>query len=217
MIVEQQRQTRSWVDRQTAMPGGVNLGSEQEMKVPQGTLKRLGTALHAGDRDAVMSCFASDATADVMIGEDRTTLTSSGIGDAVDALLTGFTDLRLTTTSRLVSKEGVVEESVMSGDHTGIFAGAEPTGRRVCVNVQLSAMWGPDSTVESLLVEADTRAPFAQIAGTDDVIGVTGGLIAIDTTARCMSPTRPTLLQFPALPPVTRPAPQSPVDAGLSP
>jgi hypothetical protein len=161
------------------MPGGVNLGSEEEMKVPQGTLERLGTALHAGDRDAVMSCFASDATVDVMIGDDRTTLTGSGIGDAVDALLTGFTDLRLTTTSRLLSKEGVVEESVMSGDHTGIFAGAEPTGRRACVNVQLSATWGPDSAVESLTVGADTRALFAQIAGTDDVIGVTGGLIAI--------------------------------------
>jgi hypothetical protein len=149
------------------------------MKVSQGTLERFGTALHAGDRDAVLSCFASDVTLDVMIGDDRTTLTGSGIGDAVDALLTGFTDLRLTTTSRLVSKEGVVEESVMSGDHTGIFAGAEPTCRRVCVNMQLSATWGPDSTVESLLVEADTRALFAQIAGTDDVIGVTGGLIAI--------------------------------------
>jgi len=149
------------------------------MKFPQGTLERLGTALRAGDREAVISCFAADATLGVMTGDDRTTLTGSGIGDAVDALLTGFTDLRLTTTSRLLSKEDVVEESVMSGDHTGIFAGAEPTGRRVCVNMQLSATWGPDSTVKSLLVEADTRALFAQIAGTDDVIGVTGGLIAI--------------------------------------
>ena len=75
------------------------------MKFPQGTLERLGTALRAGDREAVISCFAADATLDVMIGDDRTTLTGSGIGDAVDALLTGFTDLRLTTTSRLVSKE----------------------------------------------------------------------------------------------------------------
>jgi outer membrane protein OmpA-like peptidoglycan-associated protein len=161
------------------MPGGVNLGSEEEMKVTQDTLERLGTALHAGDRDSVMSCFAADSTVDLKVGDDRTTLTGSGIGDAVDALLTGFTALRLTTSSRLVSKEGVIEESVLSGDHTGIFAGAEPTGRRVCVNMQVSATWGPGSTVESLLVEADTRALFAQIAGTDDVIGVTGGLIAI--------------------------------------
>lgn len=149
------------------------------MKEPQGTLERFGTALHAGDRDAVMSCFAADATLEVMSGDDRTTVTVCGIGEAVDALLTGFDDLRLTPTSRTLSEERVVEESVVSGDHTGNFAGAEPTSRRVCVNVRLSATWGPDSTVRSLLVEADTRALFAQIAGTDDVIGVTGGLIAI--------------------------------------
>jgi outer membrane protein OmpA-like peptidoglycan-associated protein len=149
------------------------------MNDSNGTLEQFGAALHAGDRDAVMSCFAADATLGVMSGEDWTTLTGSGIGDAIDALLTGFDNLRLTPTSRLVTKERVVEEAVVSGDHTGVFANAEPSGRRVCVNVQLSAAWGSDSTLKSLLVEADTRALFAQIAGTDDVIGVTGGLIAI--------------------------------------
>jgi outer membrane protein OmpA-like peptidoglycan-associated protein len=149
------------------------------MNDPHGTLEQFGAALRAGDRDAVMSCFATDATVSVMSGEDRITLKGPGIAEAVDALLTGFADLKLTPTSRRVSKERVVEETVVSGDHVGVFAKAEPTSRRVCVNVRLSAWWGPKSTLESLLVEADTRALFAQIAGTDDTMGVTGGLIAI--------------------------------------
>lgn len=148
------------------------------MNDPRGTLEQFGTALQAGDREAVMSCFAPDATLGLTTGNDRFTLTGSEIGEAMDALLTGFDDLRLTPTSRRVSKERVVEESVLSGDHKGVFAGVEPTGRRVRINVLMSATWGPDSTLESLWVEADTPALFAQIAGTDDVGGVTGGLIA---------------------------------------
>jgi len=152
------------------------------MDDPNRTLERIGAALHAGDRVAVTSCFAADATLVVMSGEDRIAFTRIGIGDAVDALMTGFDDLRLTLTSRLVSKALVVEEAVVSGNHTGNFAGTGPTSRRVCVNVRLSTTWGtwgPDSTLQSLLVQGDTRALFAQIAGTDDVIGVTGGLNAI--------------------------------------
>jgi outer membrane protein OmpA-like peptidoglycan-associated protein len=149
------------------------------MNDPRGTLERFGAAVQAGDREAVMSCFAPDATLGLTIGNDRFTLTGSEIGEALDALLTGFDNLRLTPTSRRVSKERVVEESVLSGDHKGVFAGVEPTGRRVRINVLMSATWGPDSTLESLWVEADTPALFAQIAGTDDVGGVTGGLIAI--------------------------------------
>jgi len=149
-----------------------------------------------------MSCFATDATLSVMSGEDRITWKGSGIADAVDALLTGFAELKLTASSRLVSKERVVEEAVVSGDHTGVFAKADPTSRRVWVNVRLSACWGPDSTLESLRVEADTRALFAQIAGTDDVAGVTGGLIpcALKPTPGLCSPRSPGPMTLQALP-----------------
>jgi len=44
--------------------------------------------------------------------------------------------------------------------------------------VKLSATVATDSKLQSLSVEADTRALFAQIAGSDDVVGVTGVLIA---------------------------------------
>jgi outer membrane protein OmpA-like peptidoglycan-associated protein len=141
-------------------------------------LDRIGTALHAADRDAVMSCFAADATLGVMSAGDPITFTGAGIGDAIDQLLTGFDALKLTPVTRHLSQAGVVEESVVSGNHAGIFAEAEPTNRRVFVNVRLTATWGPDSTLGSLWVEADNRALLAQIAGNDDVIGESGGLIA---------------------------------------
>jgi outer membrane protein OmpA-like peptidoglycan-associated protein len=149
------------------------------MNEAHGTLEQFGAALQAGDRDAVMSCFDADATVCLISGEDRITFRGTGILDAVDALLTGFANLRLKPTSRRVSKDRVVEETVVSGDHTGVFARVEATSRRVCVNVRLSATCSTESSLESLLVEADTRALFAQISGTDDVIGVTGGLIAM--------------------------------------
>lgn len=146
----------------------------------QNVLERVGAALQTGDRDAVMSCFAADAILTLLSGEDRVTITGSGIADAVNTLLTGFGDLKLTPTSRHLMTAGSVEEAVISGDHVGVFAEAEPTSRRVRVNVRLTAAWGPDSTLTSLWVEADTRALFAQIAeSSDDVVGVTGGLNAI--------------------------------------
>ena len=67
-----------------------------------GNLEQLGAALKAGDPDAVMSCFAADAVLGVVSNEERITLTGAEIGEAVDMLLTGFDDHRLTPTSRVV-------------------------------------------------------------------------------------------------------------------
>ena len=154
------------------------LGAGDEMNSPNTALQRLGVALDSGDRDAVMSCFAADATLSVMSGEERITYTSKGIREAVDTLMAGFDEIKLTPISQLMSPSRVVQESVLSGDHTGSFAGAQPTSSRVHVNVKLSATAATDLNLKSLLVEADTRALFAQIAGTDDVLGVTRGLVA---------------------------------------
>jgi len=148
------------------------------MNDPSALLQHLGVALNSGDRDSVMACFATDATVDMISGEERTALTSTGIGEAIDMLLAGFDNIKLTPISRQVLASRVVQESVLSGDHTGSFGGAQPTSGRVAVNVKLSATAAADSNLQSLWVEADTRALFAQIAGTDDVVGVTGGLIA---------------------------------------
>jgi len=148
------------------------------MNDPGVALQRIGAALCAGDRDAVMACLAVDSILEVGSGTDRRVFTNQGIGDAIDALLAGFEDLRLTPSSRRVSPSRVVEESVFSGVHHGVFAGVRPAGVRVHVNVRLTAESGPDSTLQSLLVDADARALFAQIAGTEDAIGVTGAMVA---------------------------------------
>ena len=148
------------------------------MNDPGVALQRIGAALCAGDRDAVMACFAVDSILEVGSGTDRRVFTNQGIGDAIDALLAGFEDLRLKPSSRRVSPSRVVEESVFSGVHYGVFAGVRPTRVRVHVNVQLTAESGPDSTLQSLWVDADARALFAQIAGTEDAIGVIGGMVA---------------------------------------
>lgn len=141
-------------------------------------LKRLGAALDSGDRDAVMACFAADAIVHVMSGGKRTSFTGKDIRKALDPLLAGFDDITLTPSTRKLTASQVVEESVISGTHTGSFAGAEPTSSRVRVNVKLSATPTPDGTMKSLLVEADTRALFAQIAGNHDGIGAAGGMLA---------------------------------------
>ena len=148
------------------------------MNDPSAALQFLGEALSSGDGNAVMGCFAADAYVDMMSGEERISYTHEGIHEAINTLLAGFDNIKLTPISRQVSAAGVVQESVLSGDHTGSFAGAQPTSGRVRVSVKLSATVTTDSRLQSLWVEADTRALFAQISGTDDVVGVTGGLIA---------------------------------------
>jgi outer membrane protein OmpA-like peptidoglycan-associated protein len=154
------------------------LGNGGEMNDPGPALKHLGAALDAGDREAVMACFAADATVDVIAGDKRMSFSSKGIRDAIDSLLTGFDRITFTPTTRLVSEARVVEEAVLSGDHMGSFAGAAPTQSRVHVNVKLTATADGDSNLQSLRVDADARALFAQIAGNDDVAGAFGGIIA---------------------------------------
>jgi len=166
------------------------------MNDPSAALLRLGDALSSGDRDAVLACFAEDADLDLMSDDKRVAVTSEGIGEAVDTLLAGFDHIKLTPISRDVSTSRIVQESVLSGDHTGSFAGEQPTKSRVRVNVKLSATAATDTNLQSLSIEADTRALFAQIAGTDDVVGVTGGMIAAarerhDGAVRIIEPAKP--------------------------
>ena len=148
------------------------------MNDPGESLQRVGAALRARDGDAVLACFASDATLGVESGRDRRAFTGEEIRDAIDTLLAGFDDIKLTPSARRLTTSGVVEESVLSGVHHGVFTDVQPTGARVHVNVHLSAVSGPDSTLQSLWVDVDAKALFAQIAGTDDIMGMTGGLVA---------------------------------------
>ena len=145
------------------------------MNDPSPVLQRLGAALDSGDRDAIMACFAPDATVDLVTSDKRMAFAGNGLRGAIDKLLAGFDDITLTPSTRQTTGSQVVEESVLSGSHTGSFAGAEPTLGRVHVNMKLSATAALDSNLKSLRVEADTRALFAQIAETGDIIGVGGG------------------------------------------
>ena len=167
------------------------------MNDPSAALQCLGTALDSGDRDAVLACFAPGATLSVVSREERFPFTGPEIREAIDLLMSGFDDIKVTATTRQVTASRVVQESVFSGEHTGNFAGAEPTSARVHVNVKLSATAGPDSTLKSLWVEADTRALFAQITGNDDPVGATGALVAAarqryEGAVRVIDGTRPT-------------------------
>jgi len=125
-----------------------------------------------------MACFAADATVHLTSGDKPITFTSNGIREAVDALMSGFDDIKLKPNTRQVSASRIVQDCVVSGDHTGSFAGVKPTSSRVHINVKLSATGAADSNLQSLWVEADTRALFAQISGTNDIVGVAGGMVA---------------------------------------
>lgn len=154
------------------------LRNGDDMNNPSPALQRLGAALVSGNRDAVMACFSPDATVDVLTGHKRMAFTGKTLGEAVDKLLAGFDEISLTPNTRQVVGPQLVEEAVLSGSHTGSFAGAEPTQSKVHVNVKLTATAGPDSNLTSLRVDSDTRALFAQIADSGDIIGVGQRLIA---------------------------------------
>ena len=125
-----------------------------------------------------MACFSPDATVDILTGHKGMAFTGNGLGKAIDTLLAGFDDMTLTPNTRQLVGSQVVEESVLSGSHTGSFAGAEPTQSKVRINVKLTATAGPDSMLKSLRVDLDSRALFVQIADTGDIIGVGARLIA---------------------------------------
>jgi outer membrane protein OmpA-like peptidoglycan-associated protein len=199
------------------------LRNGDDMNDPSPALQRLGAALDSGNRDAVMACFSPDATVDVLTGHKRMAFTGKTLGEAVDKLLAGFDKITLTPNTRQVVGLQLVEEAVLSGSHTGSFAGAEPTQGKVHVNVKLTATAGTDSKLTSLRVDSDTRALFAQIADSGDIIGVGGRLIAgareRHNGVRVIDAPRPPAgREVPAPDVTTRPSPKSPGRwAGLTP
>ncbi len=154
------------------------LRNGDDMNDPSPALQRLGAALDSGNRDAVMACFSPDASVDVLTGHKRMAFTGKTLAEAVDKLLAGFDKITLTPNTRQVVGPQLVVEAVLSGSHTGSFAGAEPTQGQVHVIVKLTATAGPDANLTSLRVDSDTRALFAQIADSGDIIGVGGRLLA---------------------------------------
>ena len=165
-------------NRATGLAADDILRNGDDMNDPSPALQRLGAALETGNRDAVMACFSPDASVDVLTGHKRMAFTGKTLGEAVDKLLAGFDKISLTPNTRQVVGPQLVEEAVLSGSHTGSFAGAEPTQGQVHVIVKLTATAGPDANLSSLRVDSDARALFAQIADSGDIIGVGGRLLA---------------------------------------
>ena len=82
------------------------------MNDPSAALQCLGAALDSGDRDAVLACFAPGATLSVMSREERFPFTGPEIREAIDLLMSGFDDIKVTATTRQVTASRVVQESV---------------------------------------------------------------------------------------------------------
>jgi len=142
------------------------------------TFKPLSAALASGSIANVLACLDPESTVVVKLGTEVTSLTGQGLQKELESLLSAFESLTLTAVSRSLSDSSITEEAVFSGNHVGAWGAIQPTHRRVSFNVRLVAAPDGAATLQHLRVEPDARSLLAQIAETEDIFGVTAGLIA---------------------------------------
>jgi outer membrane protein OmpA-like peptidoglycan-associated protein len=148
------------------------------MSLPADVFKPLRAALASGKIEDVLACLDPDGTVVVQLGTENTVLNGDVLRTGLQGFLSAFESQSLTAVSRSPSGSAIAEEAVFSGNHIAPWAGFEPTHRRVHFNVRLVAETASAGTLHSLWVEPDHQALLAQIAGSDDILGVTGGLLA---------------------------------------
>lgn len=120
-------------------------------------LDDLAEALVAGNAEDVLGALG-DAGIDVHAGDDDLVLRGDDRRLAVMRFLASFDDVAVTPVLRRTSPESAVEEVVVSGRHVGRFAGVDPTGERVRVNVSAAAVAREDGTVGLVRITPDLRA-----------------------------------------------------------
>lgn len=120
-------------------------------------LDDLAEALVAGNAEDVLGALG-DAGIDVHAGDDDLVLRGDDRRLAVMRFLASFDDVAVTPVLRRTSPESAVEEVVVSGRHVGRFAGVDPTGERVRVNVSAAAVAREDGTVGLVRITPDMRA-----------------------------------------------------------
>jgi len=142
------------------------------------TFKSLTAALASGSLEDVLACLEPAGTVVIQIGTQVTTLTGPDLHAEVQRFLAAFDSLSLTPLSRSLSGDSITEDAVVSGNHVGAWAGIEPSNRRVRFNVRLTAQPARAGALSQVWIEPDARALLSQLAGDDDLVAVTTGLIA---------------------------------------
>ncbi len=125
------------------------------------TLDDLVAALEAGSGGALLDALGS-AAVDVHVDRSWVTFHGDARRPAVATLLSSFEDLAVTHVLRTTTTTGATEQVVVSGVHVGRFAGVDPTGTRVRMNVSATAVPGADGTVARLRLTPDLGALTAE-------------------------------------------------------
>lgn len=119
-------------------------------------LDDLAGALVAGSAEDALRALG-DAALELRAGAHHLTLDGEERRLGVRRLLLSFDDIVVTPVLRRTSTRSAVEEVVVSGRHVGRFAGVDPTGGRVRVNVSARAVAREDGSVGLVRVTADLR------------------------------------------------------------
>ena len=134
-------------------------------------------AVAAGDDDAVLAALG-DVPVMVEVGHDRRAITGDDRRHALDALTASFDQVAVTVVARQARPSGSFASLVLSARHVGQFAGAQPTGRRVRMNLDAVAVGTEQGGVQRLDLTPDLRGLMAQLADSTDSIGIASALVA---------------------------------------
>src|SRR3954471_13724323 len=145
----------------TELPAGTNVQPSSAYVAPTASGTKLGqyniarfkeivkTGLNEGDL-SVIDTHVSPTVVDHQFYGPGYPRSRSGIKALTAALRTGFPDLHAVPTTLVASNNGSQTFAIIrtTGTNTGSYLGVPPTGKKVVINIQESALWKDGVMVE---------------------------------------------------------------------
>jgi len=138
-------------------------------------MRHLATSMSSGDVDAATALFQDEGRITVRDGEHA--LATLPAREALDAVMTAFSDVAY---SPVLHHAGVSvgDDGVITVTHRSTFLGCPPSGRRVYLNVHLSAAQAGGGLLSDVTVGTSVASLRHQLAGGGDAFAVADGLTA---------------------------------------
>ncbi|WP_392544048.1 OmpA family protein [Oryzobacter telluris] len=140
-------------------------------------LDDLVAALTVGSEEALTAAL-KDAVVEVHVDGSWLTFMGEERRTAAMRLLASFDDIAVTPVLRRATDTMAVQEAVVSGRHVGRFAGVEPSGDRVRINVSATALAVPDGSVARVRLTPDMSGLLGESARRPGSLGAAAALVA---------------------------------------
>ncbi|OLB76758.1 MAG: hypothetical protein AUI14_17675 [Actinobacteria bacterium 13_2_20CM_2_71_6] len=150
------------------------------MPTPLETYRRFGEYLRTGRYDRFADVVDTDVYVENCVGMTGWTLgLDTAVANFAGGIARALTDLASTEEDVLETADSVVVRARMSGTHTGVFLGVEPTGRRVTFDAVDWYRVGPDGRIAWRFLLCDWNGVRLRLLGQEPELPQTPTRVAV--------------------------------------